>query len=165
MTAPAVRGERPLAGIGYMVLGMVFICSIDAMGKYLVGTYSLLQIMLVRGVVALVLLAPLIHHAGRLRTLRTRRPWTQFGRAAAAVLATFAFFTALRHLPLADVTAVSFAGSLIMTALSVPLLGERVGWRRWEAILAGFVGVLILVQPGSTAFQPEMLYALAATVF
>jgi drug/metabolite transporter (DMT)-like permease len=52
-----------------------------------------------------------------------------------------------------------------MTALSVPLLGERVGWRRWEAILAGFVGVLILVQPGSTAFQPEMLYALAATVF
>ncbi|MBM3505696.1 MAG: DMT family transporter [Alphaproteobacteria bacterium] len=159
-----MRSDRPFGGIGYMVLGMVFICAVDAMGKYLVGSYSLFQILLVRGVIALILLAPVIWRMGGLRVLRTRKPWMQLGRATAAVLAMFAFFSALHDLPLADVTAVSFAGSLVMTALSVPLLKERVGWRRWAAILVGFLGVVVLVQPGSTAFHPSFLYALAATV-
>jgi drug/metabolite transporter (DMT)-like permease len=85
--------------------------------------------------------------AGGWRVLRTRRVRDHALRAIAALCATATFYLALRELPLATAVAISLAAPIIMTALSVPLLGERVGIWRWSAVIAGFGGVLIITDP------------------
>src|SRR5690606_5792265 len=74
-------------------------------------------------------------------------------------------FLAMRYLPLTVTSAIQFTSPLIICALSGPLLGERVGWRRWLAIGVGFLGILVIVRPGSEAFQPAALLSLACAFF
>jgi drug/metabolite transporter (DMT)-like permease len=76
----------------------------------------------------------------------------------------YTFFKALETLALAEATALVFSAPIFITALSVPLLGETVGWRRWLAVLIGFIGVLIIVQPGAATFQPASLYVIGTAV-
>ncbi|MDZ7713553.1 MAG: hypothetical protein U5L06_10760 [Rhodovibrio sp.] len=96
--------------------------------------------------------------------LRTRRPWVHAARAALVALASSPSTPRLPTCRWRKLTAIAFAAPLIMTALSRPLLGENVGWRRWSAVLVGFLGVLIVVKPGTAAFQPAALIALAAAL-
>jgi drug/metabolite transporter (DMT)-like permease len=84
-------------------------------------------------------------------------------RSALLLASTAIFFVALRYLPVANATAIAFLSPLIVTALSVPLLGERVGPRRWAAVLVGFLGVLVVVRPGFGLQWPALLPALVAT--
>jgi drug/metabolite transporter (DMT)-like permease len=86
-------------------------------------------------------------------------------RTATNLGAAFTFFTGLRFLPLADAFAIAFAAPLFITALSAPMLGERVGPRRWAAVIVGFLGVLVVAQPSSGSFRPEALWPLAAAFF
>jgi drug/metabolite transporter (DMT)-like permease len=95
----------------------------------------------------LVLLGPWVLRSGGWSALRTRRPWAHGVRGLFAVCSMLAFFESLRLLPLATVIAISFAAPLFMTLLSVPLLKERVGVHRWGALLAGFLGVSLIVGP------------------
>ena len=97
----------------------------------------------------------------------TLKPHWRLGHGLRAIFglgAIFAFFTGLRHLPLAEAISIAFAAPLFVTALSVPILGERVGPRRWAAVAAGFLGVMIMTRPGAEAFRPEALYILAAAL-
>jgi len=159
--------NRPAAGIGYAVIAMALFSAMDAVGKWLVADFSTFQVLAMRGVFSIILLMPfLVRGAGIVRVLRTQNLKGQIFRSLLGVGAMFGFFSALRYLPLADATAIGFAGSLFMAALSVPLLGERVGPRRWAAILVGFSGVLIIVQPGSSAFQvASLLVVLSAFLY
>ena len=164
--AAAAAGGGNLAGIATMVAGVFCLASMDALAKFLGADYPVVQLVFLRSAIALPLLLAIAWFSpGGLRALRTRRPWAHAARAAIAAMAVFTFYTALTHLPLAEVTAIAFAAPLMMTALSRPLLGEQVGWRRWSAVLAGFAGVLIVVEPGTAAFQPAALIALAAAFF
>jgi drug/metabolite transporter (DMT)-like permease len=104
-----------------------------------------------------------MHAAGGWTTLRTRQPLLQTGRVILAFITTFGFFYLFPLMPLAELYAISFAAPFFMTALAVPMLGERVGWRRWSAIAVGFVGVLVIVQPGSAAFHPLSIAVLFVT--
>jgi drug/metabolite transporter (DMT)-like permease len=89
----------------------------------------------------------------------------QLVRSVLVLLATACMFTAVGFMPLADAVAITFIAPLLITALSVPLLNERVGLRRWIAVIIGFAGMLVIVRPGGGLFQPAALLPIGVTVF
>ena len=159
--APSMRDLR--VGIGGIVAaGLLFSIS-HALIKLEGSTYPLVQLMFFRGAFALVPLIPFFWREGT-DVLKTRRPGLHAIRCMAGISSMLAFFYALTVLPLADVTAINFTMPLFVTALSVPLLRERVGWRRWTAVLVGFSGILLMVRPGASVLDTAILLALASAV-
>jgi drug/metabolite transporter (DMT)-like permease len=161
-TGADARAQR-LAGIGLM-LGGVFMFSFgDATGKFIVATYSVSQLLLLRGAAALLLLSPLVWRH-RADFLRLQRPWLQLLRVALSTLEVAAFFIAVVYLPLADVTTYYLACPIFVTTLSAVFLHERVGWRRWSAVVAGFGGVLIALQPSAQTITWPAVIALGGSL-
>jgi drug/metabolite transporter (DMT)-like permease len=155
-TGGDARSAR-LAGIGLMLVGVFMFSFGDALGKFIVATYSVGQLLLLRACAALALLSPLIWRH-RAAFLRLERPWLQLLRVLLSTLEVAAFFLAVVYLPLADVITYYLACPIFVTALSAIVLRERVGWRRWSAIIAGFCGVLIALQPSTqTVTWPAMI--------
>lgn len=149
---PAPRRENSLRGIGLVLLGGAFLSSADAVSKLMAETVPALQITWLRyAAFALIMLA--ITLPGGLAVLKPRRPKLQLARGIAVTVSSVLFVSSLRYLPIADATATSFISPLFVTALSIPLLGERIGWRRWTATIVGLIGVLIVVRPGGAGFQ------------
>jgi drug/metabolite transporter (DMT)-like permease len=152
-----------LRGIGYMIFGIACFSAMDAVGKWLVGTYSVFQLQAVRGtMVTLALLAAAPFYGG-LQVFRSRWLRPHVLRALCGGLAFLFFFTSVRFLPLADAVAVEFGAPFIVTALSGPLLGERVDTRRWIAIMVGFIGMLLIVRPTGESFRPAALLVIASS--
>ena len=142
------------AGVGFLVLN-------DAIAKLLTESYNPVQIIGVRNWIALpIILAILRIRSGR-AGWRTRHLGIHALRGALMLVGAFLYFSALRVMALAEATALIFAAPLFITLLSFPLLRERVDGWRWTAVLLGFSGVLLVVQPGSAAFQPASLLVLA----
>src|SRR3982750_498245 len=137
-----------LAGIGLMLLGVFMFSFGDALGKFMVATYSVGQLLWLRACAALLLLLPVIWQQ-RAAFLSLERPWLQLLRVILSTIEVVAFFLATVYLPLADVITYYLACPIFVTALSAIVLRERVGWRRWSAILIGFVGVLIALRPST----------------
>jgi drug/metabolite transporter (DMT)-like permease len=159
--APA-PAESPAVAIFLVAASIVAFAVSDAIVKALAGAYEAPQIILIRSIVALPLIAALLSRAhtwGRMRGVQ--QGWLSV-RVVFGTLSYITFILALEAIPLAETVALTFAGPLFITALSVPLLGERVGPRRWAAVVVGLVGVIIIVQPGGAVFQPEALWALAS---
>ena len=145
--APLRSPSGTLVGVGFMLFGVFLFSVNDAMGKWLVGTYTVGQILLLRSIAALVVLAPFARKEGLSRILRPQRPKLQIVRALGSTLEVGFFYWALSYLPLANVMTFYLAGPIYVTALSALILKERVGWVRWSAVLFGFVGVLIALGP------------------
>ena len=162
MTDVAERQGSVGTGIGFMMLTVVSFSALDAVGKWLVADFSVWQIMAFRGAIAAGILVPFLLRREGVVIFRTQHLGFQIIRALMGVTAFALFFAALRSLNLADATVIGFSGSIFMAALAVPLLGERVGIRRWSAIGFGFIGVVIILQPGSGTFQPAALLAVGA---
>ncbi len=166
MTTEATVGtaveERIPLGIAYACLGMFCVAGLDTLAKLLGEGYGVVQIMFFRNFFGLFVIAALVWRDGGLRTLRTAQPIQHAIRGACALAAGLMFFTGLQFMPLAEAFAITFAGPVFIAALSVPLLGEKVGPRRWAAILIGFAAVMAILRPGSTAFQPAALLPLGA---
>ena len=137
---------------------------VDATAKWLGQTYEPVQIVFFQALFGLIPIAVLVWRSGGLSSLRTRRPFAHALRGGLLFATVLSFFTALRGLPLAEAIAVTFTAPLFITALSIPLLGEAVGARRWAALVIGFVGALIMVRPGTEAFRPEALLVLASAL-
>ena len=155
----AFKDERSarLAGIGLMLLSIFMFSFGDAMGKFLVATYSVGQLLLLRACAALIVLLPMVWRQ-RAKFMHLERPWLQLLRVALSTLEVAAFFLATVYLPLADVVTYYLACPIFVTALSAIVLRERVGWRRWSAVLIGFCGVLIALRPSSqTVSWPAMI--------
>lgn len=148
--------ETPLA-ILTICAGTLFLVANDTVAKLLTDRYAPIQIIFMRNMIAVPLIATLIALVFGRAGLRTRHLRLHAFRGLLMVVAAALFFTALIHLPLAEATALVFSAPIFITALSVPLLGEHVGWRRWSAVIVGFVGVLVIMRPGSSAFQPAAL--------
>lgn len=151
-----------LTGIAYMCLGVLCLALGDAVSKWLGESYAPVQIIFFRMLVALPLVMLIAHFNGGLRILATRRPGVHLLRGLIATGTMIFFVLGLTLLPLAEATAIAFAAPLFVTLLSVPLLGERVERLPLLATLVGFVGVLIVVRPGATGFQPGALVVVAA---
>lgn len=137
----------------------------DAMAKWLTGFYDPLQILFVRNLLALPIVGGALLLASGGSALRTQHLRVHALRGLLMVGAAYAFFRGLKTLPLAEATSLVFAAPIFITAISVPLLGERVGARRWAAVMAGFAGVIIIVRPGAAAFQPASLFPVATALF
>ena len=163
--AKPATGDRIGFGIGCALVGLFGMAVMDACAKFLGAGYAISQIILARnGFGLLTILTFVVFSSGGLAVLRPRRPALLLARACANLSAAFLFFTGLRYMPLADAFAIAFAAPLFITALSVPVLGEHVGIRRWAAVIFGFLGVLVVVQPGTSAFRVEALLPLGAAL-
>lgn len=156
--------DHVMAGIGLMLTGIFFFALNDALGKWLVATYSVGQLLLIRSVAALVILVPFMRGDSLRAFRRMPRPGIQLLRAAFATFEVGCFYLALAYMPLADVMTFYLAGPIYVTALSPWLLGERVGWRQWLAVVAGFAGVMIALNPSAGSFTPAALVAIAGSL-
>ncbi len=146
----ATRGpDRITAGVLYMLAGMALIAAMDGLAKLLVERFPVGQVMFFRSVVSVPLLLSWFVLTRRLADCRPRRLGPHVARAVALMVAMWSFFIALKHMTLVDATVLAMTAPLFITALAVPLLGERVGWRRWAAVATGFTGVLVMLQPDS----------------
>ena len=152
-----------LAGIGLMLAGVCMFSFGDVLGKYIVATYSVGQLMFLRACAALALLAPSIWRQ-RAEFRRIERPWLQLLRLIFSTLEIAAFFLATVYLPLADVVTYYLATPIFVTTLSAIFLREQVGWRRWSAILIGFCGVLIALRPSVQTISWPAMIALAGSL-
>jgi drug/metabolite transporter (DMT)-like permease len=156
---PSTYDDRSarLAGIGLMLLSILMFSFGDALGKFMVATYSVGQLLWLRACAALLVLLPVIWKQ-RAEFVHLERPWLQLLRVTLSTLEVAAFFLATVYLPLADVVTYYLACPIFVTALSGVVLGERIGWRRWTAILVGFCGVLIALRPSAqTVSWPAMI--------
>jgi drug/metabolite transporter (DMT)-like permease len=148
-----------------MAVGMASFTMNDAITKAVSSEMNFGQVMLVRGVFATVLIAALSLHQRAMRSPRTLMITPVALRVAAEVGGTIAFLTAIVHLPLANTAAIFQALPLAVTLGAAVFFGEPVGWRRWLAISAGFVGVLVIVRPGLQGFNQFSLFALGSVFF
>ncbi|ESY11382.1 DMT family transporter [Mesorhizobium sp. RSR380A] len=153
-----------LAGILLMLAGDFMFALNDAMGKWLVASFSVGQVVLIRSIGAFIVLGPMIANQGAAKLFQMERPVLQLLRVVATTVDTALFYAAVVYLPLADVMSFYMAGPIYVAALSHFLLGEKVGWRRWAAILVGFCGVLIILKPSSAAFSQSSLFALVGSI-
>ncbi len=155
--------KRNLTGIACMMAGMFGMAANDAAGKWLVvEAYSPFQVIAMRGAFAVVLILAWIAVSRQWRTVSTRRPVGHMARVVISFLGPVFLFSALRHMPLADVTVLIFSAAFWTATLSVPLFKERIGVHRWSAILIGFLGVAVAMRPGTGVFEPAALLALLA---
>jgi drug/metabolite transporter (DMT)-like permease len=156
---------RATGAIGLVLAAMAAFAIMDGLTKLVSQTLPIAQIMWVRNIiftaVALALIRRQVGQKPLMALARSARPGLQFIRALVLVIESAMFMLAFKFLPLADVHALAAAAPLLVVALSVPVLGEKVGPRRWAAVLIGFVGVLLIIRPGTTTIQPASLIALA----
>jgi len=136
-----------------MLVGNGLLTLSDAVTKWLTAGYPVGEIMCIRALFTLLPILLFAWHAGGLHTLRVRNVRLQSARAVCAVASGFLFVAGLVYLPLAECIAIAFSGPLFVTALAAPMLGERVGWRRWSAVCVGFVGILVMLRPAGDAIH------------
>ncbi len=162
----AATGTMTLARLGILVMlfAMFLFTLNDAIGKWLVATYSVGQVLLIRSAFALIVLAPFLWRLGLPRIWRVDRPGLQFARVVFSTAEVFCFYAAVRHLPLADVMTYWLAAPIYVAAMSPWLLGERVGPLRWTAIGIGFVGVLLALAPSGAVEPMATLTAILGTL-
>ena len=148
-----------------LMLVAFFLFSIqDVIIKILSDDYALMQIVLIRTLFTLPIVFTILHFDGGLATLRTSALKLQLARGLAMFLAYIFFYMALATLPFSLHIALFFSSPLFITILSAPLLGEQVGWRCWLAVLVGFGGVLVIVDPRGVSFEPATLFTLASAL-
>jgi len=156
--------ERPLRAIALMLAAMFLFVTSDGATKYLAADMSPQQIIFVRyGVVVAVLLPILWLRRGE-GLLVTGRPVLHVLRGLLLMVSGTIFIFSLEDLPLETATAIGFVSPFYVTALSIPLLGEKVGVRRWAAVGVGFLGVLLILRPGGASFQWAMLLPLLSSL-
>ncbi|MGC8102772.1 DMT family transporter [Metapseudomonas otitidis] len=163
-STPSLRREEPLKGILLICVAIFMFSSHDAISKYLSAFYPIIMVVWVRYLVHTLLLAGYLLPQQGLRVLRAKRPGLQVARALCLIGVSLLFTTGLRYIPLAEATSVIFLAPLLVTALSVPLLKERVTRGQWVAVLLGLGGVLLIVRPGGALFTPAVLLPVSAAV-
>ena len=163
LSAASSDPARVTRGVIYMLLSIAIFSVMDAIAKYLSASYPTVMIMWVRHMAQSLFVIMLVIRLRQYGVARSARPGFQLGRAACNIVSTFMFVFSLAFVPLADAIAISMAGPLMLTALSVPLLGEKVGIRRWSAVVVGCIGALIIVRPGlGVVHWAAMLFMAAA---
>lgn len=166
MTSTPLSGvNQPLKGLLLVILATFLFSSHDALSKYLSGFYPVVMVVWARYMVHTLLMAGIFLPQSGLRVLRTKRPLLQLARSLCLLGTSLFFTTGLLFIPLAEATAVNFLAPVLVTALSVPLLKEKVSRGQWLAVICGFIGVLIIVHPGGELFTPAILLPFCSALF
>jgi len=148
-----VSAADKAAGIGLMVVAVFLFTCMDTIGKTLMANYPVQQVVWARYLSQFVLISLPLPVLG-MRLIRTRHLFIQTLRGLLLTLGTLCMFAAISVIPLASAYTVNFVAPLLITVLSIPMLKERVGWRRWSAVVVGFIGVLIVLRPGLGVMHP-----------
>jgi drug/metabolite transporter (DMT)-like permease len=158
------QSSANLIGIGLTLLGVFMFAVNDVMGKWLVETYSVGQVLLLRSAAALVVLLPLMARE-RITLQWPRQPGLHVVRVTFSTLEVACFYAAAAYLPLADVMTYYLAGPIYVAAIAVFWLGERLDRRQVAVIAVGFVGVLVALRPSSETLSWPALIAIAGSLF
>ena len=154
-----------MKGIGLILLAVLIFSLQNVAVKWINGSYPVLEIVIFRSFIALPCTLLLFRLEGGRGLPKTRRPKLEYARGFFLFISYNTYFMGLAALPLADVAAIRNSAPLLITFLSVVVLGEKVGPRRWLALIMGFIGVLFIVRPGSATFNYGSLFILTATLF
>ncbi len=145
-----VRHDSAGGAVGFMLVGVLGGLGLDLCAKGLLTDYSLEQFVFLRSLIGLSIFMLIGRQYGGFRALVTSKWRWHLLRTVLSTCTMFGFFFGLARMPLVDALTLGFTAPLMVTALSVPFLGEHVGWRRWTAVIAGFAGVLVILRPGAT---------------
>lgn len=157
--------HRKMGGIALMCGGIACLSVNDAIVKSLTDAYAPVQLLFLRNALALVPALIIALKMGGKAALYSHKPFAHLMRAIFWTCAAILFFLGLRDLGLAEATTLVFAAPIFIIALSSILLKEQVGWRRWSAAVVGFIGVLVVVRPGSATFQLVALFPVGTALF
>lgn len=149
LSRPDAAANNPLRGILYMCAAVALFPFLNASVKYLSQDYATAQIVWARYLGHFLFMVALFMPRRGLSLFRTQAPKSQIVRSILLLCSTALYFFSLNFLPLTTAASISFTAPFVITALSVPLLGEQVGVRRWTAVLIGFLGMLLIIRPGS----------------
>ncbi len=152
-------------GVGFLVLAQLIFSLQDIAVKWIGGNYPILEIVIVRSIVAMPITLLFFYGEGQTGLPTTQRPKLEYVRGLFLFLSYTTHFMGLAALPLAEIASLKFSGPLLITLLSVMLLGEKVGPRHWLALLVGFIGVLVIVRPGSANFNFGSVFILLSILF
>lgn len=152
-------------GIGFLILATFVISIQNIVIKWIGGDYSALEIVALRSLVALPFILVFYRYEGQRGLPTTKQPKLEYIRGLFLFLSYTTFMMGLAALPLAEIEAIRFSGPLMITLLSVVMLGEMVGSRRWLALVIGFIGVLLIVRPGSSTFNLGAVFVLLSVLF
>jgi drug/metabolite transporter (DMT)-like permease len=156
--------DATFTAIGLTILATVFFAMTDVTAKVLTATLPAIEVTWLRFMVACLIIVPTAFVARGPKAMHTAHMSLQIIRALAMAGSAVLFILGLTYLSVAEATAINFISPIFITALSVPLLGERVGPRRWGAAAVGFLGVMLIVQPGTSAFQLAALLPMGAAL-
>lgn len=161
----AIASTSSLKGVLLLIGAMALLPFLDVVAKFLaLAGMPVLMIVWARMASGVMLTLPFVVAEGGTRALIPDRPLWHVLRAAFLIAATFLFFFSLKTMAIADALAIFFVQPLVVTALSPLVLGERVGVNRWAAVGVGFIGTLIILRPGLSAFGPGAMLALGSGV-
>lgn len=147
------RRDQPTLGIATLVVNLMLMALISAAVKHLAGRYALSEILMFRFIFAAFIFWMILLSSSGLAGLRTKRIGDHAFRSIAGITSLALFFFAVSRIPIADATALVYAAPIFITCLSILVLGETIGVRRWLAVIAGFIGVLLIAQPGSASWD------------
>ena len=150
--------------VAYLLFGVIAGLGLDLCAKWLLADYSLPQFVFLRSIFGLLFFLITARFYGGLGSLRTTRWRWHLFRTLLATGAMFGFFYGLSRMPLVNALTIVFTAPLFVTGLSVPFLGEHVGWRRWLAVVVGFIGALIVLRPGVGMFTPAAIGVIFAAL-
>jgi drug/metabolite transporter (DMT)-like permease len=157
--------NETLAGVLFAVGGTLIFSVNDMAIKFLSGGYALHQVILIRAIVAMTFILIVVHVSDRgWSQIATSRPGTHLLRVGIVMVSNVTFFVGLAAMPLADAVAVAYVSPIVVTLLSIVFLGEKVGPRRWAAVIVGMLGVLVMLRPGAGVIQPAALLVLISAV-
>jgi len=157
--------NKNLLGVGSLVLAILIFSLQDIAVKWMGGSYPILEMVIFRGVIAMPITLLFFRLEGQRGLPTTKQHKLEYVRGLFLFLSYTTYFMGLAALPLAEIAAIRFSAPLIITALSVLLLGETVLPSRWLALSIGFIGVLIIVKPGSANFNIGSIFILLSTLF
>lgn len=162
---PHTAADHPLRrALPLFLLAGFCLTSLDATAKYLVRDHSLFLVVWARYAGQMLVVTPWAWHRAGPGFWRTGRASLHLVRSACLLAATICFFGGLRYLPLAEGSAITFLAPIFIVILSQPILGERPTRARWAASIVGFVGILIMLRPGSAVFHPAVLLLFGAAL-
>ncbi|MBE7635423.1 EamA family transporter [Sneathiella sp. P13V-1] len=165
MSSPIGVQSNNLHGILFISAAIFMLSSMDAVAKWLVeADYSVFQILFIRACINFVILSTLMPFMGGIDLIKTKRFAAHGIRGFFGFWAPALFFSALQSMPIAEATVIFFISPFVMTAISVPLFKEQVGIHRWGAIIVGFCGVLYVMQPTSSIFNPAAFLVLGSSL-
>ena len=166
------NSDHPVLGISSVVCGLFLFSLQDLVIKFFSSDYSVLQIVIFRGVIAALVVGTVVLTLFGREGFVIRQPRLVLNKGFLAFLSYLTYYMAIASLPLADVVTITFSAPIMVTVMSALLIGEQVGLRRWSAVIVGFIGVFIVVGPGgkigniavSFAALASLTYALSSVI-